>query len=118
MAGYDGNRYSMNLSVHLRRRSSDSKASFYMGFGRGIDSDLELLRTPSEHVDNVLEDSSQHCTASLFIETTARKQTYSAPLSLHHSTLQHRGPSQSCSKKIKHKATQWAFCALFTHQGY
>ncbi|XP_076315852.1 uncharacterized protein LOC143228486 [Tachypleus tridentatus] len=75
MAGYDGNRYSMNLSVHLRRRSSDSKASFYMGFGRGIDSDLEELRTPSEHVDNV-------------------------PLSLHHSTLQHRGPSQSCSKNL------------------
>ncbi|XP_076319624.1 uncharacterized protein LOC143230263 isoform X2 [Tachypleus tridentatus] len=71
-----------------------------MGFGRGIDSDLEELRTPSEHVDNVLEDSGQHCTASPFVETTARKQTYSAPLSLHHSTLQDRGPPQSCSTSL------------------
>lgn len=41
MATSDCDNSSANLSLKLRRGSSDSRESFYMDFDRGIDSDIE-----------------------------------------------------------------------------
>lgn len=38
---------SPDLSLKLRRGSSDSRDSFYMDFDKGIDSDIEELATTS-----------------------------------------------------------------------
>lgn len=38
---------SPDLSLKLRRGSSDSRDSFYMDFDRGIDSDIEEMATTS-----------------------------------------------------------------------
>lgn len=38
---------SPDLSLKLRRRSSDSRDSFYMDFDKGIDSDIEEMATTS-----------------------------------------------------------------------
>lgn len=42
MAASDDDRSSINLSLRLRRGSSDSRDSFYMDLDRGIDSDIEM----------------------------------------------------------------------------
>lgn len=41
-AASDDDRSSINLSLRLRRGSSDSRDSFYMDLDRGIDSDIEM----------------------------------------------------------------------------
>lgn len=50
MANSEGDNSSANLSLKLRRGSSDSRESFYMDFDRGIDSDIDEVsssRKPS-----------------------------------------------------------------------
>ncbi|XP_074101571.1 uncharacterized protein LOC141529085 [Cotesia typhae] len=43
---------SPDLSLRLRRGSSDSRDSFYMDFAQGIDSDIEEVTRPREnHID-------------------------------------------------------------------
>lgn len=42
MAASDDDRSSINLSLRLRRGSSDSRDSFYLDLDRGIDSDIEM----------------------------------------------------------------------------
>lgn len=48
-----GDDSSPDLSLKLRRGSSDSRDSFYMDFDRGIDSDIDEMATTSgaEHGD-------------------------------------------------------------------
>lgn len=43
-----------DLSLKLRRGSSDSRDSFYMDFAQGIDSDIEEVATTSGIHDNDL----------------------------------------------------------------
>ncbi|KAG7198379.1 hypothetical protein KM043_005770 [Ampulex compressa] len=52
---------SPDLSLRLRRGSSDSRDSFYMDFAQGIDSDIEEVARPGENsldqmMENQLED--------------------------------------------------------------
>lgn len=42
---------SPDLSLKLRRGSSDSRDSFYMDFDKGIDSDIEEIATTSSAAD-------------------------------------------------------------------
>ncbi|XP_034946817.1 proton channel OtopLc-like isoform X2 [Chelonus insularis] len=49
---------SPDLSLRLRRGSSDSRDFFYMDFAQGIDSDIEEVTRPTNHLDdNHLEDN-------------------------------------------------------------
>lgn len=56
MAGKNGGDSSPDLSLKLRRGSSDSRDSFYMDFAQGIDSDIEEVATTSGLHDNDLLD--------------------------------------------------------------
>lgn len=53
-----GDNSSPDLSLKLRRGSSDSRDSFYMDFDKGIDSDLDEIATTSgaEHADSTAAD--------------------------------------------------------------
>ncbi|XP_046817141.1 proton channel OtopLc-like isoform X3 [Vespa crabro] len=46
---------SPDLSLRLRRGSSDSRDSFYMDFAQGIDSDIEEVARPGDNCDSLLE---------------------------------------------------------------
>ncbi|KAL7304997.1 hypothetical protein TKK_0002787 [Trichogramma kaykai] len=48
---------SPDLSLRLRRGSSDSRDSFYMDFAQGIDSDIEEVTRPTENLDELLAES-------------------------------------------------------------
>lgn len=52
-----GDNSSPDLSLKLRRGSSDSRDSFYMDFDRGIDSDIDEMATTSgaEHGDTTAD---------------------------------------------------------------
>mgnify|MGYP007016986213 CR=1 FL=1 len=52
MAGKNIGDSSPDLSLKLRRGSSDSRDSFYMDFAQGIDSDIEEVATTSGLHDN------------------------------------------------------------------
>lgn len=54
MAGKNSGDSSPDLSLKLRRGSSDSRDSFYMDFAQGIDSDIEEVATTSGLHDNEL----------------------------------------------------------------
>ncbi|XP_058804404.1 proton channel OtopLc-like [Phymastichus coffea] len=47
---------SPDLSLRLRRGSSDSRDSFYMDFAQGIDSDIEEVVKPSDNLDGLISD--------------------------------------------------------------
>ena len=49
---------SPDLSVKLRRGSSDSRDNFYMGFAQGIDSDIEEVTTIQNLPSPALEEPS------------------------------------------------------------
>lgn len=53
-----GDDSSPDLSLKLRRGSSDSRDSFYMDFDKGIDSDLDEIATTSgaDHADSTAAD--------------------------------------------------------------
>lgn len=53
-----GDDSSPDLSLKLRRGSSDSRDSFYMDFDKGIDSDLDEIATTSgaDHADSTTAD--------------------------------------------------------------
>uniref|UniRef100_T1INK4 Otopetrin-2 n=1 Tax=Strigamia maritima TaxID=126957 RepID=T1INK4_STRMM len=61
MAASDDDHSSINLSLRLRRGSSDSRDSFYMDFDKGIDSDIDM--EPCTRADDPAT-SANDCTLS------------------------------------------------------
>lgn len=66
MAGKNTGDSSPDLSLKLRRGSSDSRDSFYMDFAQGIDSDIEeVASTSGGHDDEILELDDEEVTVAV-----------------------------------------------------